>query len=99
MEILPIFKFFYVVIFSEKFLFRPMDPFGPKNGASSELWIQMGLFGPINVAGHNSGSTLRTFFQIFPNQKGQDVHQNYIIGFRKNYSGQLGYFESKNDVP
>lgn len=75
-----------------------MDPFGPKNGASSELWIQMGLFGPINVAGHNSGSTLRTFFQIFANQKGQDVHQNYIIGFRKNYSEQLGYFESKNDV-
>lgn len=72
--------------------------FGPKNGASSELWIQMGLFGPINVAGHNSGSTLRTFFQIFPNQKGQDVNQNYIIDFRKNYSGQLGYFECKNDA-
>ena len=45
---------------------------------------QLGHFGPKNATLHyyNSGSAINIFL-ILHNQRGEEVHQNYMIGFSK----------------
>ena len=41
-------------------------------------WVILGIK---MVHPHNFGSTLKSFFLILHNEKGQEIHGNYINGF------------------
>ena len=41
----------------------------------------MSHFDPKTARRHNSGSTLRIFFEILHNERNQEVHENYVNSF------------------
>ena len=55
-------------------------------------WI---ILGPTMIPCRNSGSTLRILFLVLHNERGQEVHQNYINAFSQKNSclRQMGHFE------
>ena len=60
----------------------------------------MGHFSLKMACCHNSGSTIRVFFKIERNERGQEVHENCHDGFseKKHCFGHMGHLEPKNGL-
>ena len=45
------------------------------------IWGKWAILGPKTAYPYNSGSFLRSFFNILHNERGQEVDESYINGF------------------